>query len=242
MKRYLCNIGFWELYIRSQFINQIELLYESIQNRLIPTFDTIEKEAEEISKKEYNRLCSSLYSPDIDLADIAERAEEAGIEYYMSLSGIKQTLLNITATALYHLFEQQITFFLRLEVLPPAQENHTKLMKVSTFEEELRKKGINIRSFCSWNKIEELRIVANTIKHAEGRAASDLRRRRPDLFKPQSIKSFSYGTPISRIYMPLAGEDIFVTKGDLLKYKNVLTDFWIEFIDTCLKYKDNQAT
>lgn len=98
MVRRIFNIGFWEQYIRNHFIKQIELLNESIQNRLIPTFDTIEKEAEEISEKEWDRLCSSCYSPDIDPADLAERAQEAGIDYYMTLSGIKQTLLNITAT------------------------------------------------------------------------------------------------------------------------------------------------
>lgn len=246
MERCLFNIGFWEPYIRSQFIKQIELLYESIQNRLIPTFDTIEKEAEETSEKEWDRLCSSCYSPDIDPADLAEKAQEAGIEYYMTLSGIKQTLLNITATAFYHLFEQQIIFFLRREVLHPSQENNTRFMKVSVFRDQLLRKGIDIYSFHSWDKIDELRIVSNTIKHAEGPSASKLRTLRPDLFIHPSIReqkeSFSYGTPISRVYMPLAGEDIFVCKDDLLKYKNALMDFWVEFIDTCLKHIDNQTT
>ncbi len=54
MGRYLYNIRFWEKYIKTQFIKQVELLTESIQNRLIPTFDSIEREAEELSEKEWD--------------------------------------------------------------------------------------------------------------------------------------------------------------------------------------------
>ncbi|MCX5885402.1 MAG: hypothetical protein NT096_05790 [Proteobacteria bacterium] len=246
MVRRIFNIGFWEQYIRNHFIKQIELLNESIQNRLIPTFDTIEKEAEEISEKEWDRLCSSCYSPDIDPADLAERAQEAGIDYYMTLSGIKQTLLNITATALYHLFEQQIIFFLRREVLHPSQENDPQLMKVSVFREQLLKKGIDIYSFRSWDKIKELRVVSNSIKHAEGDSASELRKMRPDMFKHPMLRSQPekelMHSAIYRVYMPMAGDDIFVIQDDLAEYKNALVNFWNELIVACSNYEENMAT
>ena len=246
MRKYLFNIGFWEQYIRNQFIKQIELLNESIQNRLIPTFNTIEKEAEEISEKEWDRLCSSCYSPDIDPADLAEKAQEAGIDYYMTLSGIKQTLLNITATALYHLFEQQIIFFLRREVLHPSQENDTELMKVSVFREQLLKKGIDIYSFRSWDKIKELRVVSNSIKHAEGTSASELRKMRPDMFKHPMLRIQPemelMHSAIYRVYMPMAGDDIFILQDDLSEYKNVLVTFWNELIVACSDYEENMTT
>jgi len=240
------NIGFWEPYIRSEFIKQIELLYDSILNRLIPTFDSIEKEAEEISEIEWDRLCSSCSSPDVDPADLEEEAEEAGIEHYMMLSNIKQTLLNITATGFYHLFEQQIIFFLRREILHPSEENDTKLMKVSVFKDKLLEKGIDVKFFKSWMNIEELRLVSNSIKHAEGPSAGELRKLRPDLFEHPMVRaqkeSFFKGNAIPRVYMPLAGEDIFVIQDDLLKYKDALMDFWSEFIDTCSNYRENQTT
>lgn len=246
MRSYLFNVGFWEQYIRNQFVKQIELLNESIQTRLIPTFDTIEKEAEEISQKEWDRLCSSCYSPDIDPADLAEKAQEAGIDYYITLSGIKQALLNITATALYHLFEQQIIFFLRREVLHPSQENDTELMKVSVFREQLLKKGIDIYSFRSWGKINELRIVSNSIKHAEGTSASELRKMRPDMFKHPMLRIHPemelMHSAIYRVYMPMAGEDIFVLQDDLSEYKNVLVNFWDELIMARSNYEENMTT
>ena len=235
MKRCLFNIDYWKQYIKEQFIEQFELLYESIQNRLIPAFNTIEKEAEEVSKKEWDRLCSSCYSPDIDPADLAEKAQEAGIKYYMTISDIKQALLNITTTSFYHLFEQQIIFFLRREILHPSQENDINRMKICIFKHKLRKRGIDICTFHSWNKIDELRLVSNTIKHAEGPSASKLRTLRPDLFIPinSEAKKTFFGDAIPDVYMPLAGEEIFITIDDLLEYKNALIDFWIEFINTC---------
>ncbi|RLE45334.1 hypothetical protein DRJ25_05825 [Candidatus Woesearchaeota archaeon] len=193
-----------------------------------------------MSEDEWDRLCSSCYSPDIDPADLAERAQDAGIEYYMMLSGVKQTLLNITATTLYHLFEQQIIFLLRREILNTSEENNVQLMRVSVFKNKLREKGINIESFKSWKKIEELRLVSNSIKHAEGPSAVELREFRPDLFQPPMIRTqeeqFITSPIVTRVYLPLAGEDIFVTQEDLSEYKDALLDFWSEFINICLNY------
>ena len=237
MGTYLFNIGFWETYIRNQFIKQIELLTESIQARLIPTFNTIEKEAEDFSEREWNRLCSSCYSPDVDPANLAEKAQEAGIDYFITLSGIKQAFLNIAATALYYLFEQQVIFFLRREILRPTEENNMDLMKLSTFKKRLVASGIDISSFRSWNKIEELRLVSNTVKHAEGASARRLRKLRPDMFvhptlKNQADTDLVLGTACS-VYLPMAGDDIFVLQDDISDYKNALVAFWNEFIIAC---------
>jgi len=66
------NILFWERFIRKQFIPQIELFVENVEKRLIPTFDSIEKEAESIQQQEWDNLCSAHSSPDVDPADLAE--------------------------------------------------------------------------------------------------------------------------------------------------------------------------
>lgn len=247
-KMEILNIDFWKPYIRNQFIRQIELLNESIQNRLIPTFNTIEKEADEISEKEWDRLRSSPYSGDVDPADLAEKAEMAGVDHYAALSAIKQTLLNIAAAALYHLFEQQIIFFLRRELLPISKEDNPNLMTVPYFREQLLEKGIDIDSFDSWDKIKELKLVCNSIKHAEGTSANELRKKRPDMFTHPILRSKPYKdldlrrSAIHPVYMPMAGEDIFVDQNDLLEYNKALVDFWNELIIVCSDYEENAAT
>ena len=66
-----------------------------------------------------------------------------------------------------------------------------------------------------------------------------LRKLRPDLFSPPSIQESSMnlfgGYVPSNIYMPLSGEDLYVTQLDLEKYKNAFVDFWSEFIEQCNK-------
>lgn len=80
----------------------------------MPTFDQIESESETIAKRELKRLCDlPAYDEAPDMESVAERAHEIGIDYYLTLSAVHQSLINLTATALYHMFEQQVLFFHR---------------------------------------------------------------------------------------------------------------------------------
>ncbi len=187
----LYNIKFWEPYIKRKFIEQIHLFYTTLEKRLIPTFDSIDEEAETISNEKWEELCKTAYSPDIDPADLAEYARDEGIDYYFMVSGIKQSLLNISATGMFHLFEQQVIFFLRKEILHPSEQNVSKLMKIKEFKKRLLKNNIDIEHFSSWETITEVQWLANSIKHAEGYSANELRKLRPDLFSPPSIQESS---------------------------------------------------
>ena len=79
-----------------------------------------------------------------------------------------------------------------------------------------------------WAKVEELRLLANTVKHAEGPSARELRRLRPDLFVPPVIK----GSPLEKhalrraTEIPLGGTDLFVTEADLEKYRDAIRQLW----------------
>ena len=48
--------------------------------------------------------------------------------------------------------------------------------------------GIKIEAFHSWNKINELRLVANTAKHADGTSCEELKRLRPEHFTYPALK------------------------------------------------------
>jgi hypothetical protein len=226
------NILFWERFIRKQFITQVKLFVENVEKRLIPTFDSIEKEAESIQQQVWNNICSSSSSPDVDPSDLAEKARDAGIEYYEMVSGVKQALLNICATSLYHLYEQQVIFMLRREILHPSLENDINLLNVKTFKEELQKFDVDITQFSSWPVIDELRLVSNSVKHAEGSSAAELRKINPDIFENPVLKKYGTGfkNSSSWLYMPLAGDDLYVGIDDLKKYQNGIVTFWNEYI------------
>ena len=208
------------------------MFVENIEARLLPTFHDIESEAEKVQEQEWHRLCSSCSSPDIDPADLAEKARDAGIDYYMMVSRVKQSLLNVSATSLYHLFEQQLLFFLRREILHPSEENDIDVIKISIFKERCLQHNIDVEKFSSWQTINEMRLVANTVKHAEGKSAIDLRKIRPDLFRNPILEKFGpkLGGGFRHLYMPLAGEDLYLSIEDLKKYGEAIARFWDEMI------------
>lgn len=237
MESYLYNIKFWEPYIKRRFIGQVEFLHKTIEQRLIPTFNSAEQEAEEITENKWNELNSFVCCPDIDPADLAEAAEEEGVDYFLMLLDIKQTLLNTTAITLFHLFEQQVIFMLRREIVHPAEEFCVKLMKIKEFRKRLLSSGIDITQYKSWNTISELNHLANATKHGEGSSAEKLRKVRPDLFSHPSSIERDLGprskSPSRRLYSPLSGEDIYVSETDLVRYKNAIVGFWCDYIESC---------
>ncbi len=223
---------YWSNYFKQVFCKQITTFTDSIESRVLPAFDTIEPEADTVVEKEWERL-GSIWSEDSDMGDHAERAYEAGIDYYQSLEAVRQSLVNITATAMYHLFEQQVFFFHRKQVLQPEDENNIKRINMMEFKKHLNSSGISIEALSTWSKVEELKVVANVIKHADGRSADDLRSLRPDLFSRRALLRnplFECGNIYrSDVFMPLAGQDIYLTIDDLRTYCSALVSFWQEF-------------
>ncbi len=180
-------------------------------------------------------------SPDTDPAYLAEKAHDTGVDYYMMVSGVRQALLNVSEATLYHLFEQQLLFFLRHEILYPSEKNNIdrlikkKILKISVFEKRCLQHNIDIKNFSSWKIINEMRLVANTVKHAEGKSAVDLRKIRPDLFKNPILKKFEiFKLPVNSrpLFMPLAGEDIYLSIEDLKNYGETIVKFWDELISS----------
>jgi len=227
------NHQWWETHFKQYFMPQLHSLVEVLEHRLLPTFANIESEANEKAEKEWERLGSLPARDDIDMSDLAERAFETGLAYYEMMTGLRQGLQNIFAAALFHLYEQQAMFFHRREVLHPSEENDPKLFNHSIFRERLQRFGIDVTKFRCWLELEELRLVANTVKHAEGDSAKKLHSLRPDLFEAPSLGGLSFlGKRSSpRVYSPLMGEDVYVAVQDLKRYANTVEQFWEELSD-----------
>ena len=139
--------------------------------------------------------------------------------------GIRQGLLNLFAIALYHAFEQQIMLFHRKNVLQVEEENDDKLFKMSEFQHRLEEFDIKITEFASWPKIDELRLLANAVKHAQGNSSHRLREIRPDLFEAPYTSDISmYSAP--PIFQPLVGDGLYVALHDMRDYRNSLIRFW----------------
>lgn len=185
----IMRLLFWAFHIREVFIPEIETILTCLEKRLLPTFSNIEEEAREIEENTLQRL-SSLVGPEADPASIAEQAHDEGISYYIRMKGIEQGILNLFAAACYHFFEQQFMILCRDLFLTAEEENEGKFLKIEVARKELRGIGIDVTEFKSWERINELRLVANVTKHAEGWAAEDLRKVNPSLFRNPMLANF----------------------------------------------------
>ena len=227
---------YWQRHFQSQFVPALNLLVEVLERRLLPTFreSDINHEAEAVADEAWESFMSMPGTGEEDLSNFAELAQEAALEHYLLVTGIRQGVVNMFAAGLYHAFEQQLLYFHREELLPYSHQHDAAQLKVSKVKEQLAERGIGLASFRAWGLVEELRLLANAVKHAEGESAAQLRLARPDLFEEPRLQGLGLDvTPeISRpIYLPMIGDDIFVTVDDLMRYRDALIEFWRELGD-----------
>lgn len=228
------NGQFWACHFQRTFAPHLSRLLEVLEQRLLPTFGTIDKEADAKSNAEWERLMLLPGDPDQDPSVLADHAFDIGLMHYQAMYNIRQSLLNIYASALYHAWEQQLLEFIRREVLQPAEEHDNSLLNLKTALNRLKVAGLDISKFSCWPKIIELRLVTNTVKHADGASADELKLRRPDLFEHPDLKEFTLSTfnHVPRVYTPLSGDDVYVTIEELRAYCTALVEFWSELADS----------
>lgn len=225
------NAQLWVDYYKDVFCKQITTFLDAITNRILPTFEGIESEATAAAEREWERLCSLPWSgsPDDDGSYAAEQAQDVGISYYSALTAVHQSLINLTALAMHHMFEQQCKIFARklLHIL----EKETMNLSFEEFLGYLKNEGIPRENFSTLQKIEELRLVANTIKHAEGSSAKRLREHRLDLFVHPTQRTkplLDSENSIAQVDIPMSGEDIYLTIKNIKVYSSALESFWQE--------------
>src|SRR5438309_1746796 len=188
-------------------LEQLDALAVDGTSRALAGFAKIAEEADEYGNRMFESYVQAVGQR--DAGDFADEARDQGVQYYVLLSNLRQGIVNLLAAGLYHLYEQ-----------------HQKKLKLI-----LADSGRSIpplEKLDGWAKVEELRHLANAVKHAEGPSARELRKIRPDLFVPPLIK----GSPLEKHVLlratenPLGGTDLFVTEADLQKYRDAIRQLW----------------
>lgn len=230
----MLNHHFWEIQFQCKFVPYLTRLVETIEIRLLPVFDNLEKEAKTIEADADGKFMQVAVDQYGNLADPSALAHDAAVAYFMGMSAVKQAIVNVCAPLLYHAWEQQLIEFYRREALSPQERNdHSLFCRFEDIESFLTKKQVSLTSLKSWSIIDELRLVANTTKHADGRSATKLKELRPDLFEPpfRANSGSPSGPYTGPVFTPLSGTDLFVGAGDLRKYGQAIVSFWGEFAD-----------
>ena len=211
----------WARVIREVFVEEIRTFGQTLKDRILKAFADVEQEADKLKKEEYRRLLQAPASedggPGMDV--LAERAEDEAIDFYISMTDLKQGIINMFSVAFHELFRQQLMNFHRKELLEWHEEHNQKLWTMDEIRNRLSHHGIDITSFGSYKKVfQELRRAANVVKYGEGEASENLRKIRPDLFL----------APPGSSYKPLAGQGLVISSDDIASYTKAIEEFWEE--------------
>ena len=227
---------FWISAFQTEFVPELNAIVDVFENRLLPNLKEgeIAEESQRIQEEAFERFMSMPGTGEEGPSVIAEKAETAGISHYILMNGIRQGMLNLSATMLFHAFEHQVISFHRNNVLSESEENDPEQFKLSVFQCRLKECGIDIGKFPSWPKIyDELRLVANAVKHAEGSSSHKLRKIRPDIFQNPHFSGFSefLSGLGSQVFQPLVRDGLYVSVQDIKDYRDHLVRFWSELAD-----------
>lgn len=168
-------------------------------NKINPVFENIEAESEAIAKERYDEL-GKCFNPDYhDASDFADDAWEAGLEHYEGMALMRYNTKLMWISTLYQFWEQQVRKFIYEEVTRTHQFIDKKGNEVSfkdfcsrgidDIKEEFLEFDQDIEKLSCWSKINELRLLANVIKHGNGGSATRLKQLRSDFFRGDYLNS-----------------------------------------------------
>ncbi|MGO9059100.1 MAG: hypothetical protein ACLQU2_17180 [Candidatus Binataceae bacterium] len=220
------NALVWAGHIERVYLPYLDRFSEVAREWVAPALsdERITKAANEIESKVFNAYPGN---EDTDPADVAEHAFNISLEYYMTVGDVRWALFAMEAAALYHLVEQQLCDLCRLAFGGPDGVPLNPGQSI----ELLKALGIDVTTFIIWPRINELRHLANCVKHAEGNSCEQLRKLRPDLFENPTLNigdDFKMRGVVRHVRNPLMGEDIYVTEQELAGHTEVVRQFWME--------------
>jgi hypothetical protein len=215
---------------------------EDIFRNILKAFDNLQERADEQANEFYNNYPGDEYT---DPGDVADWAQDHSYAWWETMVSLRQSMLNLLATGLYHLVEQQLAALSDDCAYERVRNTDLRTGK-QWYAENL---GVDLSWLAAWAKIDELRLVANSVKHADGGSARQLREIRPDLFENPAFAHIlaeigamgdrwvERQTPLSR---PLAGEDLFVTEDDMRAYTAAARSLFEGIVEFCEERKDDR--
>lgn len=200
-----------------------------------PVFENLAERANAIATLEFKRIGEQPAGEycDGDMSVAAEAAQDRGQIFYDTMVSIRQTSLNLFATGLFHLLEQQLANLCRDGAFYTPPPRDTKLDEVAKWYRN--NFNLNLSILPSWPKIQQLRLLANSVKHGEGSSAEELRAIRPDLFQNPDLRELVRDFPeiytAESVRLPLAGEDIFVTTEVFSEFSTAANSLFAEIAE-----------
>ncbi len=227
------NGGWMAVMIRRRVFGVVAQFRQTVFDDVLPRLDDPEQRAGASGRAYAQHLMATYGGEDIHFDDVAEWVRDHELEVYEGIIAIRQTMLNLFAAGLFHLTEQKLK-----SIFPDHDETPVEGERLGKIARWYRDRcGLDFTGLVSYARIEELRLVANVVKHAEGSSAEDLRRQKPDIFRDPRFavldaewRTHGKEIPLRPLVEPLAGEGLFVTDDDLREYFDAVEQFFRELL------------
>jgi hypothetical protein len=232
--------------VSGRIVGPIVAFREYIFRDVLPAFGNIDDRANQVADDYFNRVGSMPASEyqSFDMSDVADDAQAHSLDWWEMMTSLRQTMLNLLAAGLFHLVEQQLAALSRDNAVSETPVTSTKLWDVADWY--LKTLRLDLKKLNSWPKIDELRLVANAVKHGQHREKEKLRDLRPELFlNPMYAQLYEEDARYKReqigkqVIAPLSGEEFFVTEEFLKGYAEAAETF---FVEIAAYFKANAAT
>lgn len=213
---------------------------EQAQKRLLSQFEDIEVEARTASD-EWLESNKGNFDPDRhDPGDFYEAANDAGIEFYSLLSGMReQTILSVVA-GMFHEWDKQFRDWLAREMQHWHNGSFAAqkvwLADFSQIVELVESLGWKISGTEYFVQLDACRLVVNVYKHGRGKSLEDLRHKYPEYLEDQFSGSGGIFSGIDyRDYTNLK-----VTKDQFDAFSVAIITFWQNLPDYTFASQTNE--
>ncbi len=158
-------------------------------DRVLPGFHDIEAEADAASEAYFDSRMNQVASYDGPWEDegaVAEDAEEHGFSLYTDLEFVRQQVTGLAIAGLYHLWERLLKEFLETSfraIDPPVAPQTVRRADFNVMVVWLRERfGWDIEAEDFFADLDQLHLVANVVKHGDGKSCEALLEKAPRLF------------------------------------------------------------
>lgn len=211
---------------RQSLIDGHAFYVEQAQKRLLSQFEDISAEADKAAD-DWLEKSSGWFDPDRhDPSDFYEAANDAGIEFYGLLTGMRdQTILSVVA-GMFHEWDKQFRDWLVREI-QHWHHGDVAALKVWSADfcqiaELLEGLGWTISSTDYFRQLDACRLVVNVYKHGNGKSLEELKRNFPDYLEdPFSGAGGSFSDVEHRDHTHLK-----VTKDQFQAFSDAIVAFW----------------
>jgi len=171
------NSLIWHDYLRMVEFPRLELVEETYEKRILPAFEDLTERAGAITKEGWDRMMAQAVGPNGgDMAACAERAEEEGVGWFISMEELHWLMNGLFCVAIWHAVEQFLGLLYRRELAPCWGEPAGNPL----WESLCRLYGevaIHLPSLPGFEAPNLVRLVCHSHKHGPGRSLDALKER-----------------------------------------------------------------